>query len=100
MTGSTGNFSGDEFLTAVFTPTHNTNITIYAGSTNKKTFIDNLTIERLTLIDRDTDFAIPPGIHEMVVPKGVGDKMLLTVLPYNNYTDVLGAQFMRVVKHG
>ena len=97
---SSGNFYGDELITTDIMPTHDTSITFFAGSTEKSTSIDNVKIEEYNLINRSTDFAIPPGMHEMVVPKGVGDDMVLMVLPYNDYSEVLGSQYMRVVKHG
>jgi hypothetical protein len=81
-------------------PTHNTNIGFFAGSAHH-IFIDNIVINEMPNIERDDDFAIPPGIHEIVVPRGYMDEQIIfAALPYNNYTEALGPQFLRIVKHG
>jgi hypothetical protein len=88
--------------TMVGTPTDNTAFTFGPTQVDSGSSItvDNFTVREITLIDRDTDFAIPPGLHEIVVPRGTGNKIDFVVLPYNNYTEVLGSQYMRIIKHG
>ena len=73
------------------------NIHMYGNNSTAAT-IDNLSVIPLVNINKSTDFAIPPGVWTLKVPKGLGDRIIFSFLPYNEPVDK-GHLYMKVVTH-
>jgi len=68
------------------------------GSNDFVGSIDNVKVKPLNQINKSTDFALHPGQYQLQVPKGLGDDIIFSYLPYNNPT-FKGPLFMRIVEH-
>ena len=87
-----GNGIYTDFLTAV-----DANLYISAD-VGSKFSLENIKVRELTQINKSTDFALYPGQHQIQIPKGLGDDIIFSYLPYTNPT-FKGPLFMRIVEH-